>query len=191
MLFCYTDVYFVIRHLNRKSDELRWAEKDGAMKDNDPLAEVRDLKKTFESVKYVRKTDLRSFYFQRHPDLTEQAFRRILYSLEKQHTITPIGAGVYVLEEPYLSTRKSIFIPAPTSEIENISSIIQKSFPYIDYLIWDTKILREFMIHQPGRNQIILEVEKDAFESVFNHLKEQFVRRVFLAPDLGNRSSDM
>jgi hypothetical protein len=153
------------------------------MKDNNHLAEAHDLKNAFENSKFVRKTDLRHFYLQRHSDLTEQAFRRILYALEKQHIIIPIGAGVYVLGEPYPSTGKSIFVPALTSDIENISASVQNSFPYIDYLIWDTKILHEFMIHQPGRNQIILEVEKDACESVFNRLKEQFVSRIFLDPD--------
>lgn len=153
------------------------------MKDNDHLAEVRDLKDSFDSSKFIHKSDLRRFYLQRHPDLTEQAFRRILYALEKQRIITPIGAGVYVFGEPLRSTGQSIFVPALTSEIENINSIIQKSFPYVDYLIWDTKMLHEFMIHQPGRNQIILEVEKDACESVFNRLKEQLVSRVFLDPD--------
>lgn len=153
------------------------------MKDDDHLTEARDIKISFENSKFVRKTDLRRFYLQRHPDLTEQTFRRILYALEKQQIITPIGAGVYVLREQSHSTGKSIFAPALTSEIESINSIIQKTFPYINYLIWDTKILHELMTHQPGRNQITLEVEKDACESVFNRLKEQFVSRVFLDPD--------
>ncbi len=153
------------------------------MKVNDHLADVRDLKNMFEDSKFVRKPDIRRLYLQLHPDLTEQAFRRILYALEKQRMITPIGAGIYVLGEGLSSTGKGIFTPALTSEVENINSIIQKSFPYIDYLIWDTKMIHEFMTHQPGRNQVILEVEKDACESVFNRLKEQFAGRVFLDPD--------
>jgi hypothetical protein len=39
------------------------------------------------------------------------------------------------------------------------------------------------MTHQPGQNQIILEIEKEATESVFNKLKEQSSRNIFLEPD--------
>jgi hypothetical protein len=153
------------------------------MTDDAYLVEIRELKNSFENLKSVRKADLRRFYLQRHPDLTEQAFRRILYTLEKQKIVISIGSGVYVLRETSISTTKSKFTPALSSETESISSIIQKSFPYIRYLIWDTKILHEFMTHQPGRSQMVLEVEKDACESVFNRLREQFVGRVFLDPD--------
>lgn len=153
------------------------------MKNDDQLIETGDLKDTFENSKLISKTELRQFYLQRHPDLTEQVFRRILYALEKQRIITSIGAGRYVMGEPSPVTGKRFFVPTLTPEVEAIHSIIQRFFPYIDYLIWDTKILHEFMIHQPGTNQIILEVEKDACESVFNRLKESFVSRVFLNPD--------
>jgi hypothetical protein len=153
------------------------------MKDDVHFLDTRELKTSFEGLKSVRKADLRRFYLQRHPDLTEQTFRRLLYSLEKQRVITSIGVGVYVLEDIPSSPGKSKFAPTLSSEIERVNSIIQKSFPYINYLIWDTKILHEFMTHQPGQSQIILEAEKDVCESVFNQLKEQFLGKIFLDPD--------
>jgi hypothetical protein len=153
------------------------------MKEDDRLLDIHELITSVENLKSVRKADLRRFYLQRHPNLTEQTFRRLIYSLEKQRVITSIGAGVYVLQEASLSFGKSKFTFALSNEAEEVNSAVQKSFPYIHYLIWDTKILHEFMIHQPGQSQIILEIEKDVCESVFNRLKEQFMGKIFLDPD--------
>jgi hypothetical protein len=47
--------------------------------------------------------------------------------------------------------------------------------------VWNTKLINEFMLHQPGRFYTILEVDKDAMESVFYDLKDQG-RDVFLNP---------
>lgn len=47
--------------------------------------------------------------------------------------------------------------------------------------IWNTSSLNEFMIHQPGRFYLLIEVDKDATQSVFYYLKEnQF--SVFIEP---------
>lgn len=90
------------------------------MKGDAHLLDIRELRTWFENLKSVRRTDLRHFYLQRHPDLTEQAFRRILYALEKQKIVISIGAGVYVFGEPFPSTGKSIFTPALSIEIDSI-----------------------------------------------------------------------
>jgi len=67
------------------------------MKTNEIALVIPDLKTKFSNRKSVRKVELRKFYLLQDTDLTEQAFRRILYSLEKQKIILPIGAGVYAL----------------------------------------------------------------------------------------------
>lgn len=153
------------------------------MKTNETALAIPDLKTKFFNRKSVRKVELRKFYLLQDPDLTEQAFRRILYSLKKQKIILPIGAGVYALLNAPLSAGKKKFVPTLPPSIQELSSIIQENFPYTRYLIWETNILHEFMTHQPGQNQIILEIDKDACESVFNRLKEQPSGKIFLEPD--------
>ena len=64
---------------------------------------INDLKEKFSDREYVRKSDLRQFYLSRNPNLTEQAFRRILYSLEKQEIITSV-----VIRGPAIRT-KNVF----------------------------------------------------------------------------------
>jgi hypothetical protein len=69
---------------------------DNMKKDNLEL-NILEFKNRFSGQKYVLKTDLRNFYRLLYPDLTEQAFRRILYALEKQNLVASAGRGIYCL----------------------------------------------------------------------------------------------
>ncbi len=116
---------------------------------------------------------------------TEQAFRRFLYGLEKQQIIIPIGAGIYAFhDKPSQPTaKKKNFSPSWSPELLTLNEIIRKAFPYIQYLVWETKLLHEFITHQPGQNILIVQPEKDICETVFNHLSILYPSKVFLEPD--------
>ena len=153
------------------------------MKTNISTLAIPELKRKFSNRELVRKDELKEFYCLQDTNLTEQAFRRILYSLEKERFITPIGAGVYALLEPFQTTNKKKFIPVLSPTVQELSIVIRDNFPYTQNLIWETRVLHELMIHQPGQNQIIFEIEKEAAESVFNKVKELMPRNVYLEPD--------
>jgi hypothetical protein len=139
----------------------------------------------FSSPQSVSKADLRDFFRFRDPNLTEQAFRRILYGLEKQNLITPTGRGTFLCQPRLLPqfTQKKKFLPALSSWIQKVNAEIKETFPYLDYLLWETQVLHALMLHQPGQNQIILETEKDTEEAVFNHFSSLYPGQIFLAPD--------
>jgi len=153
------------------------------MKTNGSTLAIPELMMKFSNRESVRKVELWVFYHLRNPDLTEQAFRRILYSLEKERCITPIGAGIYALNNPFLASNKKKFVLSLSPTAQELSLEVRENFPYTQYLIWETGVLHEFMTHQPGQNQIILEIEQEATEFVFHILKEQPSRDIFLEPD--------
>lgn len=66
------------------------------------------------------------------------------------------------------------------SEIRIFNSI-KREFPFLDICIWNSKWLNEFMIHQPGIFYTLIEVEKDAMESVFYFLQTK-ANNVFMDP---------
>ena len=153
------------------------------MKTNVSTLAIPELKMKFSNRESVRKVELWEFYHLQNSDLTEQAFRRILYTLEKERYITPIGAGIYALINPFIASNKKKFVPSLSPTAQELCVEVRENFPYTQYLIWETGALHEFMTHQPGQNQIILEIDKEATESVFNKLKEQPSRDIFLEPD--------
>lgn len=144
---------------------------------------LRELNKSFPTRRPFPKSDLRRFYSRFQPELSEQAFRRILYALEKRQVLTPIGAGLYALAGNEAAASRENFVPDWSPVCKGIQEIVKQAFPYLETLSWETRLLHEWMLHQPATNQIILEVEKDACESVFNHLAQEYPGQVFLEPD--------
>ena len=80
--------------------------------------------------------------------------------------LTRIGRGKFSLGAG------KIFVPDIANKLKTINSKLKKEFPFLDICLWNTSALNEFMIHQPGRFYILIEVEKDAAQSVFFSLKE-------------------
>lgn len=141
-----------------------------------------ELKNIFSGRSAIPKNDLRNFYRAHAQNFSEPFFRRVLYALEKEQVCVPLGAGLYKFKEQE-SNLKGKFFHTPSKKLSSVHQALQKAFPYLDYLCWETSLLHEFMTHQPGQNLIIIEAEKDACESVFNGLREQYNGRVFLDPD--------
>ena len=128
----------------------------------------------------IPKTELRNFYQAQSPSFNEQLFRRALYALEAKGILLPLGAGMYAVKEK--TSSKAYFSYTPSKQLSSLDQVLRRAFPYLDYLCWETSLLHEFMTHQPGQSVYIVEVEKDACESVFNRLREKFSSRVFLKP---------
>ena len=63
-------------------------------------------------------------------------------------------------------------MPDISSKIKSLNLKLKKEFPYLNFCLWSTSSFNEFMVHQPGRFYILMEVEKDATQSVFFYLKE-------------------
>jgi hypothetical protein len=80
--------------------------------------------------------------------------------------LTRIGRGKFVLG------KTKVYYPEVSTKLKAVYNKLKKEFPYVDICIWNTSILNEFMIHQPGVFNFIIEVEKDATQSLFYFLKE-------------------
>jgi hypothetical protein len=86
-----------------------------------------------------------------------------------------IGRGKFVLGEG------KTYIPEISLKIKTLNRRLKKEFPYLNFCLWNTSSFNEFMIHQPGRFYILIEVEKEATQSVFFFLKENKLS-VFIDP---------
>lgn len=80
--------------------------------------------------------------------------------------LTRIGRGKFVLG------KTNLYKPESSPTLKSVYKKLIKEFPYANFCIWNTSILNEFMKHQPGAFNFIIEVEKDVTQSVFYFLKE-------------------
>lgn len=89
--------------------------------------------------------------------------------------LSRIGKGKFTLD------KDNIFIPQVSSKVKTLYTKLHKQFPFLQICVWNTSILNELMLHQPGRFYILIEVEKDSMEAVFYFLKEK-EKNIFLDP---------
>jgi hypothetical protein len=75
------------------------------------------------------------------------------------------------------------FEPLINERIEALNTVLSKDFPLLNTCIWTTEWLNEWTIHQTVRTYTIVEVEDNACESVFYHLRDKGDKNVFLEPD--------
>jgi len=155
------------------------------MKEVDEKINEAELRKAFSGSRSVQRSDLRKFFAQNSRAGTDQAFRRFLYRLEKEQVIAPVGGGVYAFHDPAspADLNKRPFSPTWSKELLQLNDAFRKAFPYAQYLLWETRVLHEFMLLQPGQNFYILETERGVCESAFNLMSAEYPGRVFLDPD--------
>ncbi len=110
------------------------------------------------------------------PAWSDNTINMYLSKLKKEGVINSPSRGIYKLDS--LTT----FQPNISTTLKRIFNKIKREFPYISFCIWDSVWLNDFMRHQPFKYYVVIEVEKEASESVFAFLTEA-IKNVFFNPD--------
>ncbi len=138
------------------------------------ILEIDRFRSYFSKVTTFTIDDIVNFYSPNKPIVRETIKWRI-HRLSKMGLIHNVGRGVYSLGQ------ETIFIPQITKPRANVYKVIAQNYPYAEMCVWHTSSLNEFMLHQPGKFSLIVEVEKTAVESVFYFIKERY-KDVFINP---------
>ncbi|MFD2101423.1 DUF6577 family protein [Flagellimonas iocasae] len=138
---------------------------------------INALKNSFDEGQKITVSDIIEFYGQFEERVKRSTIDWRLYKLTQEGILHRQSRGVYSLSEK----KKKTYTPEITRSLKVLAGKIHNQFPYIETCLWTTKWLNEFMLHQPGRFYTILEVERDATESVFYALND-LGKEVFLNP---------
>ena len=126
------------------------------------------FKKKFADSEIIVTDDLYSFYQSEEPEIKKSTVNWRIYELARNGVLQRIGKGKYIIG-------KSIqYSPEISNKEIKVNNVIKKEFPFINYCIWNSSILSEFLQHQLSFRFILVEVEKDVLESVFYSIKENF-----------------
>ncbi len=138
---------------------------------------IEQLKKEFAERKFFSRQELFAFFRRFEPDLKESTFRWRIYNLKNKNLISPISRQKFVV------THKPAFAPSIEESEQKLAALIEKQFKHLRFAVWSTRLINEFMLHQPVRYYTLVEVEREAIEPVFNFLKDSHVKNVFLEPN--------
>ena len=120
----------------------------------------------------LKKEDLKKIIKEIYKTENEKTIRNIVGILKRNNIIKEVEKNKYII------VTKNVY-KYNEENIENrIYKLIQKEYPKIDMIVWNTKILNEFTLHYAVNNYIIVEVEKMAIELVVNLLKEHFGKKI-------------
>jgi hypothetical protein len=138
---------------------------------------IEKLIQDFTKRESFSRLELFDFFRQFEPNLKETTFRWRIHQLKTSKIIVSIS------KEHFTLSYKPTFKPEIGEVEKKIFAKIAKMFPALKLCIWSTKILSEFMLHIPAKSIIILQVEKNALEPIYDFLKKENIRNVYLQPD--------
>ena len=139
--------------------------------------DINDFLLRFKDKEVFGTTDIVYFYASsiNEPPNPSTVNWRIHYMIQKG-VLHRVGRGKFSLGAG------KIYVPDIPRKVKSLFGKIVGAFPYSSVCIWHTSVFNEFMLHQSGKFQCMVEVEKDSAEAVFYFMKERKFS-VFLNPD--------
>ncbi|WP_339606367.1 DUF6577 family protein [uncultured Roseivirga sp.] len=116
-----------------------------------------------------------AFYRTLEPEVKKTTVNWRIYNLVQDGVLNRVGRGKFSLGNSHA------YIPEISNKLNSVYKKMKSDFPFLTVCLWSTSVLNEFMLHQPGRYYQLIEVDKDAMESVFYYLKERNYS-VFMEP---------
>lgn len=134
-----------------------------------------DLIEYFKPFDSFTSADISLFFRKIEPEIKQSTINWRTHRLVQKSVIYSLGKGIFTLK-PIVE-----FKPIADKTIISLSRIISKTFPFINFVIWNNSILNTISQHISNKNIILIEVEKDSIESVFLLLKEK-KKEVYINP---------
>lgn len=159
MLPYYSFSYLCIKIRPIATDKLNIDKVKDHFKDN-PVFETRDIF---------------AFYKEEDKSVKQTTINWRVYTLIQMGILQRIGRGKFALGEG------RNYIPEISPKMKSVFTKIKREYPYLNVCIWHTSLLNEFMLHQPSRFYYLVEVDKEATNSVFYFLRESKIA-AFLEP---------
>lgn len=107
-------------------------------------------------------------------NLDKHIAKNYLLSFKKQGIVFEAGFGVY-------STLKEKFRLFDDSRIQTIARILKHSFPFANFLVWDSRQLQSLYHHTQLHHLTFVETEKDLFlpfyESISKNYRDVFIEK--------------
>ena len=136
---------------------------------------IESFKKKFENFDSITVKKIFDFYQSKDNLIKKSTVNWRIYKLVEKGIIQRVGRGKYRLGE------QKEFHPDINQSIKSLYTILKNEYPYLDISIWTTEWISQWMLHIPGMNKIIIEVEKGTEDSVFYFLSD-IRKNVFLNP---------
>lgn len=108
---------------------------------------------------------------------------------EREGVLFRVGTDSYSRIEDI----RRVYIPMYSEKAVEVISFMDENYPELEYVLFESFLLNEFINHMIAQNTIILQIEKTLCQFVFEALNDKFPGKVLYNPsseDLGRYRTD-
>jgi hypothetical protein len=105
-----------------------------------------------------------------NPNYSDNSLKWLLSKLKSENKIEKVGRGIYCRTAPSAIRKDYDYIHSDT--FMELVLRLEKQYPILEFQMWETVQMNEFINHQLAHNTIIVDVEKELVNAVFETLKE-------------------
>lgn len=112
-------------------------------------------------------------------DLSDSAFRWTLYNLLQDQKLFKTDYDTYVTVKPAVLP---VYKPYYSEKANTLIEKLLNQYPELEFVVFESVLLNEFLNHQIAQNTIYVQVEKDVSSYVFDNLQEEYSGSVLYRP---------
>ena len=150
--------------------------------------EIELLSAVPESQVFTRQA-LYKLFKENKKDLSYNSVGWIIDQGLKSNLLFKVGSDSYSRTKE----TRSLYLPRYSDFSKDLLSKMEERFPELEYTLFETLLLNEFVNHLYAHNILVVQVEKDLCPFTFDFLNELFPGKVLYNPsseDLGRYQSD-
>lgn len=136
------------------------------------------LQKLPNKIAYCREDLLRILRSEK-ADLSDSAFRWTLYNLLREQKLFKTEYDTYVTVKPAVLP---VYKPYYSEKANTLMEELSNQYPELEFVIFESRLLNEFLNHQIAQNTIYVQVEKDVSSYIFDNLREEYTGSVLYRP---------
>ena len=111
--------------------------------------------------------------------LSDSTYHWAISGLVRDGALTRLGYDSYSLTSGH---SKDEYVPIYSDTAEELIRIISEKHPYVQFTVFETVLMNEFLNHLIAQNTVFIQVEKESSIYVFRFLQEQGIQNVMYKP---------
>ncbi len=133
-----------------------------------------------EEEKTYSRDDLFRLFSYAKLGLSESTFRWTLYNLLRDGKIYKTDYDTYGTKKPLSLSRYS---PLYSEKAKKVINALEREYPELQFVVFESILLNEFLNHQIAQNTVYVQVEKDLSSFVFDYIREKLGGIVLYKPN--------
>ena len=141
----------------------------------------QDITTAFSDKPILTRRELKDYFKANNPALKDSSLDWLVHNLNQKRIVQRIGYDRYRVGAEDAPSR--VYKANLSETADTILTFLEKEFPLLSFIVWETLAFNEFANHQMACNYIVVEVEKPLDESVFHALRQQSKHTALYRPD--------